>query len=213
MRSAASVLGRQIERPGQRQRRGLGAGPKILLQFVHRLLLVELRDLRVGHRRLDHLEQRALARLARVGGHHQGRHAGPRVHRLGGVLLGDLELLARHLLQADRLVVHHVGVGLHALEHKVRVERHLAVEQRLADHVGGQRPGLLHHLEGLAGLGEPRPDLHLGADGGQEIGHVLREHVGVERRLLRHADLLPQRPVVVIIALPKIGFRPSKYLM
>ena len=125
-----------------------------------------------------------------------GRHAGPHVHGLGGVLLGDLELLAGHFLQADRLVVHHVGVGLHALEDEVRIERHLAVEQRLADHVGGERPGLLDHLEGLAGLGQLLPDLHLGADGGEEIGDVLGEHVGVERRLLRHADLLPQRAVV-----------------
>jgi hypothetical protein len=78
----------------------------------------------------------------------------------------------------------------------VRIERHLAVEQSLADHVGGERPGLLHHLHRLAALSELGPVIHLAADGGQEVGNVLGEHVGVERRLLRHADLLPQRPVV-----------------
>ena len=197
MRSAASGwLDGLVERPGQRQRGGLGAGPQVLLELVDGLLLVELRDGRIGNGRLDHLEQRALARLARVGSEHLGRHAGPHFHGLGRVLLAHLELFAGHLLDADRLVVHHVGVGLHALEHEVRIERHVAIEQRLADHVGGQRPGLLHHLDGLAGLGELGPDLHLGADGGQEIGDVLGEHVGVERRLLRHADLLPERPVM-----------------
>ena len=38
--------------------------------------------------------------------------------------------------------------------------------------------------------------LHLGADRGEEVGDVLGEHVGVERRLLRHADLLPEHAVV-----------------
>ena len=214
MRSAASgFLRGLVERPGQRQRRGLGAGPQVLLELVDGLLLVELRDRGIGHRRLDHLEQRALALLPGVGGEHFGRHAGPDVHGLGRVLLGDLELFAGHLLEADRLVVHHVGVGLHALEHEVRVERHVAVEQRLADHVGGERPGLLDHLHSLAGLGELLPQLHLGADGGEEIGDVLGEHVGVERRLLRHADFCQSAPSLVIIDLPKIGFRPSKYLM
>jgi hypothetical protein len=78
----------------------------------------------------------------------------------------------------------------------VRIERHVPVEQGFADHVGGQRPGLLDHLDRLAGLGELRPDVHFGADSGQEVGDVLGEHVGVERRLLRHTDLLPQRPIV-----------------
>ena len=158
MRSAASgLLRRLVERPGQRQRRRLGAGPQVLLELVDGLLLVELGDGRIGDGGLDHLEQRALALLARIGGEHLGRHAGPHLHGLGGVLLGDLELLAGHLLEADRLVVHHVGVGLHALEDEVRIERHVAVEQRLADHVGGERPGLLDHLDGLAGLARASP--------------------------------------------------------
>ena len=197
MRSAASGIARRlVQRPGQRQRRRLGAGPQVLLQLVDRLLLVELRHGRIGDGRLDHLEQRALALLARIGGEHGRRHAGPRLHRLGRVFLGDLEDLARLSLQADLLVVHHVGVGLHALEDEVRIEGHVAVEQRLADHVGGERPRLLDHLDGLARLGDVRPDVHLGADGGQEVGDVLGEHVRVERRLLRHADLLPEHAVV-----------------
>ena len=93
-------------------------------------------------------------------------------------------------------MVHHVGIGLHALENEVRIEGHLPVEQRLADHVGRQRPGLLDHLDGLTALGQLGPGLHLAADGGEEVGNVLGEHVRVERRLLRHANLLPQHPVV-----------------
>ena len=93
-------------------------------------------------------------------------------------------------------MVEDVGVGLDALEHEVRVERHFAVEQRLADHVRGERPRLLDHLDAFAALHELGPVVHLCADGGQEVGDVLPEHVRVERRLLRHADLLPERAVV-----------------
>ena len=119
----------------------------------------------------------------------------PHLHGLGSAFLGDLLKLAAHVLEADRLVVHHVGVGLHLLEHEMRIERHVAVEQRLAHHVGGERPGFLDHLHGFAGLGEFLPARHLGANGVHQIGEVHLEHVRVERRLLRRPDFLPERAV------------------
>jgi hypothetical protein len=45
-------------------------------------------------------------------------------------------------------------------------------------------------------LGELRPQVHLRPDGLEEVRDVLGEHVGVERRLLGHSDLLPQRAIV-----------------
>ena len=133
--------------------------------------------------------------LEHASANHRVGDRAPHLHGLGRAFLGDLLKLTAHVLQADRLVVHHVGIGLDLLEHEMRIERHLAVEQRLAHHVGGERPGLLDHLDGLAGLGEFLPARHLGADGVHQIGEVHLEHVRVERRLLRGADLLPERAV------------------
>ncbi len=134
----------------------------------------------------------------------------PRLHGLGGVFLGDLELLARGLLQADRLVVHHVGVGLHALEDEVRVERHVAVEQRLADHVGGERPGLLDHLERSRRSSRACAQLlHLGADGGVgSRGCTRRTCRGGTPAAAACGSFCHSAPSWVIIDLPKIGFRP-----
>src|SRR5262252_3304529 len=75
------------------------------------------------------------------------------------------------------------------------VEGHLAVEQRLAHHLGSERPSLLYHLDGLACRSEFRPAPHLRVDGRHEIGEIGLEHLRVERRLLRRPDLLPQRAV------------------
>ncbi len=185
----------EIERPGERQRRGLGAGPQILLHLIDHLLMIEFGEARIGLGGLDHPEQRLLAVLEDVGADHGVGDRAPHLHGLGRVFLRDLDQIAAHLLQADRLVVHHVGVGLDLAEHEVRIERHLAVEQRLAHHVGGQRPGLLDHLDGLAGLGELLPPRHLGVDGRHQIGEVHLEHIGVKGSLLGAANLLPERTV------------------
>ncbi len=139
---------------------------------------------------------------------HRLGHGAPHLHRLGRVLLGDLLKLAAHILQPDGFVVHHVGVGLDLAEDEMRVEGHLAIEQRLAHHLGGERPGLLHHLDGLAGRGELRPARHLGADRIHQIGEVLLEHVRMEGGLLRAAHLLPQRAVDGDHALAEDGPEP-----
>ncbi len=45
-------------------------------------------------------------------------------------------------------------------------------------------------------MARPAHKLHLRADRGEEVGDVLGEHVGVERRLLGHANFLPESAVV-----------------
>ena len=136
-----------IHRPCERQSRGLGPSPQILLQLINCLRLIELRDIGIGNGIFDHLEQRALAHLAGIGSHHLRWDTSPNVHRLGGILLRNLELFSRHLLHAYRLVVHHIGVGFHTSEYEVGIERHVAIEQRFADHICRERPRLLDHLE------------------------------------------------------------------
>ena len=146
--------------------------------------------------------------LEHAGADHGLGDRAPHLHGLGGVVLGDLLKLAAHVLEAERLVVHHVGIGLDLAEHEMRVERHLAVEQRLAHHLGGERPGLLHHLDGLAGRGELRPARHLRVDGRHQIGEIVLEHMRMESGLLRRADLLPQRAVDGDHALAEDGPQP-----
>ena len=79
------VLRQQIERPGERQRRGLGAGPQILLHLVDHLLAIELGEVRVGLGLLQHAEQRLLAMLEHAGADHRIGDRAPDLHGLGGV--------------------------------------------------------------------------------------------------------------------------------
>ena len=77
----------------------------------------------------------------------------------------------------------------------MRIKRHLAVEQCLAHHLGGKRPGLFHHLDRLARRSDLRPARHLRLDGGHQIGKVDLKHLRVEGSLLWHAELLPQSTI------------------
>ena len=167
-----------------------------MLKLVDRLCLIEFRYVRIFDGFLDHLQQRALALFARVGADDGWWYAGPDLHSLGGAFFCHLEFFAGRLFEADRLVVHHVGVGLHAFEDDVRIEGHVAIEQRLADHVGCQRPGLFDHFDCFASARQFRPRVHLGLNSREEVGDVFGKHVRMEGRLLRHPDLLPKRSVI-----------------
>ena len=202
------MLREEVERPGQRERGRLRAGPQILLHLIDHLLAIEFGEARIGLGRLEHLQQRLVAMVDDVGADHGLGDLAPNLHGLRRILVGDLRELAVHLLQANGFVVHHVGVGLDLAEDEMRVERHLAIEQRLAHHLGGERPGLLDHLDGLAGRGELRPARHLRVDRRHQIGEVLLEHPRMERALLRRADLLPERAVDGDHALAEDGTQP-----
>ena len=113
----------------------------------------------------------------------------------GRLLLRHVGERPAHLLQADRAVVGGVRIGFDGAEDGVGIEGDLAVEKRAADHVRGEPPGLLQHLERSATLRELRPLLHLLVERDEEVGDVLGIDVGMEVGLLRLAHLLPQRAV------------------
>ena len=123
--------------------------------------MIEFGEIRIGLGGLEHGVERLLAMIDDVGADHRVRDLPPHLHGLGGILIGHLLDLATHLLQTDGFVIHHVGVGLDLTENEMRIERHLAIEQSLADHFGGERPGFFDHFDGLAGRGEFFPTRHL----------------------------------------------------
>jgi hypothetical protein len=81
-------------------------------------------------------------------------------------------------------VVGGVRVGFDGAEDGVGIEGDLTVEQRAADHVRSEPPGLLQHLERSATLRELRPLLDLLVERDEEVGDVLGIDVGMEVGLL-----------------------------